>query len=86
MRNGPLHRAVALLGLVVLAPTAWMTATGQISAEDAGLRAVVTLLGVVLVNRVVNWGVRRSSTALVRAAAARRTIGTSARETARDGR
>lgn len=81
MSKGPLRRPVAVLGLLVLLPTAWMTATGQLGAADAGIRALATLLAVLLVNRVANWGVRRTNRTLARDAILQR-----ANEAAAQGR
>ena len=46
-----MHRVTAIfaaVGLVLLAPIAWGTAFGEVSLSDAGLRAVVVLVVVVV--------------------------------------
>jgi hypothetical protein len=57
MSVGPIRRLVGLLGLLALAPTAVMLATGQVSPADAALRAVATLLLTMLIGRVACWWV-----------------------------
>jgi hypothetical protein len=52
---GPLRRLAGALGLLALAPTAAMLAANLITPADAAVRAVVTLLGTMLVARVVSW-------------------------------
>jgi hypothetical protein len=55
MSVGPLRRLAGTLGLLALAPTAAMLAAGLITPADAAMRAVVTLLGIMLIARIVGW-------------------------------
>ena len=47
------HRAVALIGLVLLVPIALGLVRGSISLEEAGIRALVLIVGLSLVERLV---------------------------------
>ncbi len=49
MTVGPLRRATGLVGLVALAPTAVMLATGALAPQEAAMRAVAVLVAVVVV-------------------------------------
>ncbi len=51
MNIGPLRRLFGFLGLLALAPTALMLALDQITPTDAAVRAVATLVVVVLLGR-----------------------------------
>jgi len=53
--SGPLRRLVGTAGLVALAPTAVLFASGAITPLEAGLRALVTLVVTVVVGRVAAW-------------------------------
>lgn len=64
--SGPLGRWMGILGLILLAPTAWMLATGAISGVDAGIRAILTLLGVAVLGRILNWAFKRAAVAASR--------------------
>ncbi len=50
-----LRRAAAIGGVVLMLPIAFMLATGQLSALDAGIRAGITLLGVLAVRRLAGY-------------------------------
>lgn len=69
MNAAPLRRAIAVIGLLVLLPTAFLLATGQLSPLDAGMRAFVTAAGVALLQRAGRWGVRRAALARAQARA-----------------
>lgn len=60
MSTWPYRRYVALLGVLLLLPTAWLLATGAITAADAGIRAALTLVAVKVIDRVGRWGFRRA--------------------------
>ena len=78
MSVGPLNRLTGTVGLVALAPTALLSATGSLTAGDTAVRAGVTFAAVVAVRRVARWYLaatagaleRRSSTGEPTAAAA----------------
>ena len=56
MTPGPLRRLIGAIGLVVLAPIAYRLVEGSMSPVDAALRAVATLVAVVLVGRLLgSW-------------------------------
>lgn len=56
MTPGPLRRLIGAVGLVVLAPIAYRLVEGSMSPVDAALRAVATLVAVVLVGRLMgSW-------------------------------
>ena len=48
-----LKRAAAMMGMVVMLPIAYMLATGNLSASDAGTRAAITLIAVLAIRRVL---------------------------------
>lgn len=50
-----LRRGAAILGVVVMLPVAYLLASGQVSASDAGTRAVLTLLGVLAARRIAGY-------------------------------
>lgn len=52
MSPGPLRRMLGALGLAALAPVALRLVDGSMSATDAALRAVATLVAVVVVGRL----------------------------------
>lgn len=54
MSTGPvLRRAVAIIGLIALAPIAFALATAEITPLDAASRAGWLFLGVVVIRRMV---------------------------------
>lgn len=53
MSAGPLRRLLGGLGLAALAPVAWRLADGSLDPMDAAVRAVITLLVVVVVGRLL---------------------------------
>lgn len=55
MRTGPLRRVAGTIGLLALAPTGWLLATGQLTVMEAAWRAGATLLLVSIVGRVAGW-------------------------------
>lgn len=55
MSAGPLRRAVGVLGLLALVPTAVLLTTGTITVEDAALRAGATLLAAWVLGKVAGW-------------------------------
>ena len=55
MRAGPVRRLIATIGLMALAPIGYLVLTGELTAADAGQRAVITLAAVVVVSRIAGW-------------------------------
>lgn len=55
MSVGPLNRLTGTVGLVALAPTALLSATGSLTAGDTAERAAVTFVAVIVVRRVARW-------------------------------
>ena len=55
MRTGPLRRVAGTIGLLALAPTGWLLASGQLTVVEAAWRGAITLLLVSLVGRVAGW-------------------------------
>lgn len=66
MKTGPLRRAVGAVGLVALAPTAYMLAVDLITPQDAAVRAGATLAAVVVVGRVARWWLSATAAAFER--------------------
>lgn len=52
MSPGPLRRLLGAVGLLALAPIALRLVDGSMSAVDAAMRAVATLIAVVLIGRL----------------------------------
>lgn len=52
MSPGPLRRLLGALGLIALAPIALRLVQGSLAPTDAAVRAVVTLLAVMVVGRL----------------------------------
>jgi hypothetical protein len=50
-----LKRASAVMGMVVMLPIAFMLARGELSAPDAGARAVILLLVVLGIRRLLGF-------------------------------
>ena len=53
MSPGPLRRLLGALGLLALAPIAYRLVEGSMTAVDAAVRAVATLVVVVVLGRLV---------------------------------
>lgn len=68
MSIGPLRRSVGALGLLALVPVAAMLVAGTLDPVDAAQRALLTLIAVLVLGRVANWGVHRMATAVERTA------------------
>lgn len=62
MSAGPLRRLLGGLGLAALAPVAWRLADGSLDPMDAAVRAVITLLVVVVVGRLLSAWVHAVAT------------------------
>ncbi|GIV00958.1 MAG: hypothetical protein KatS3mg014_2573 [Actinomycetota bacterium] len=58
MTAPPVRRLVATAGLLVLAPVGAMLALGELSPEDAAVRAAVTLVICLVVARAISAGLR----------------------------
>jgi hypothetical protein len=54
MTPGPLRRLLGALGLLALGPVALRLATGSLTATDAAVRALITLLVVVVLGRLAS--------------------------------
>jgi hypothetical protein len=50
-----LRRASAVIGVLVLLPLAYNMATGELAAWDAGIRAAITLVAVVVARRLIGY-------------------------------
>lgn len=55
MSPGPLRRLSGALGLAMLAPIAWLLASGGLTLTEAAFRATVVLVAVLVSGRVVRW-------------------------------
>lgn len=64
MSIGPLRRSVGAIGLVALVPVALMVVVGSVTAVDAAFRATATIVGVVVLGWVANWGIDRVASEL----------------------
>lgn len=70
MSPGPLRRLLGALGLVALAPIALRLVDGSLSPGDAAVRAVVTLLAVVVIGRLFGTWLRQVASSYDRPSAA----------------
>jgi hypothetical protein len=77
MTPGPLRRLAGGLGLLALAPTAWLLGVGGITLMDAAVRAAVTLAVVVVVGRLTGWVVAELAGSMERSADGDRPVGAS---------
>lgn len=68
MSAGPIQRAMGALGLVALAPTAVMLASGAITSADAAVRAVVTVVATLVLARLADLWFRSVAGSLERQA------------------
>lgn len=59
MSPGPLRRLLGALGLLALAPIALRLVEGSMAPTDAALRAVATLVAVVVVGRLFGTWLRQ---------------------------
>ncbi|MEX1163762.1 MAG: hypothetical protein WEB03_09285 [Nitriliruptor sp.] len=66
MTIGPLRRTIGVVGLIALAPLAWLLATGAVSPVDAATRAVLTVVALTLIGRIAGMGVDRMAASLER--------------------
>ncbi len=69
MTIGPLRRTIGVLGLIALAPLAWLLATGAVSPVDAATRAALTVVALTLLGRITGLGVDRMAASLERSVA-----------------
>lgn len=65
-REHPLRRALAVLGLIGIVPTAFLLATGELGVADAAMRASATMAIVVVLDRVAAWTWRQAVVASYR--------------------
>lgn len=63
MKPGPLRQLTGALGLIGLTPTALLLGQGAVSAGEAALRSLVTLVAVVAVGRLAAWWLTTTATA-----------------------
>lgn len=59
MSPGPLRRLLGALGLLALAPVAMRLVDGSISPMDAAMRAIATLIVVVIIGRLFGVWLRQ---------------------------
>lgn len=71
MSPGPLRRLIGMAGLVAMAPVLWQLAVGNISAEDAVLRAGAILLVAWALGRIAQLALLRLARRFERRAADR---------------
>ena len=69
MRN-PINRLIAIAGLIMLLPIGYLLTTGDLTPEDAGIRAALTLCAVIVVRKIARIGMGIVATSMERKAAA----------------
>jgi hypothetical protein len=70
MSGNPINRLAALLGLIVLTPVAYLTATGALDPVDAAIRAGITLAAVVVIRTLGRLGLSLLANSMDRQAVA----------------
>ncbi|GBE24893.1 hypothetical protein BMS3Bbin02_01175 [bacterium BMS3Bbin02] len=58
MKSGPIRRLIAAAGLITLIPLALSLFQGSVTLVDAAQRGVLTLVAVIVANRIASAGVR----------------------------
>ncbi len=66
--KGPVGRFAAVLGLVMLFPIAFQMISGALSVPDAAIRAGITLVAVLLIQRLGRIGVNTIASSMERMA------------------
>ncbi len=56
MLRGPIAQPFGILGLMLLAPTAWSLSTGALTPFEAATRGVITLIAVIVLHHLANRG------------------------------
>lgn len=69
MRN-PIERLISIAGLVMLLPIGYLLTIGNLTPEEAGIRAGLTLAAVILIRRLARIGMGVVATSMERRAAA----------------
>ena len=69
MRN-PINRLIAILGLIMLLPIGYMMTTGNLTPQDAGIRAAITLAAVIVIRKFARLGMGFVAASMERKAAA----------------
>jgi hypothetical protein len=54
MTIGPLRRLAGAAGMIALAPTGYMLATGSLAPAEAAVRAIATLVIAIVVGRILD--------------------------------
>ena len=65
----PVSRITSLLGLIMLGAIAYQVVLGQITLMEAGQRSAVTLVAVMIVRRLGNFGMQALAGSMEREAA-----------------
>ena len=68
MRN-PINRLISIAGLVLLLPIGHLMVTGDLTPDQAGIRAAILLVAVVVVRRLARMGMGVVATSMERQAA-----------------
>jgi hypothetical protein len=68
MRN-PINRLISIAGLVLLLPIGYLMVTGDLTPDQAGIRAAILLVAVVVVRRLARMGMGVVATSMERQAA-----------------
>lgn len=69
MKSGPIRRIVAALGLITIIPLALSLIQGNVTLMDAAQRGALTLVAVVVANRIAGAGVQMMARSMDRQAA-----------------
>ena len=68
MRN-PINRLISIGGLILLLPIGYLMVTGDLTPDQAGIRAGILLVAVVVIRRLARIGMGVVATSMERQAA-----------------
>lgn len=68
MRN-PINRLISIAGLVLLLPIGYLMVTGDLSPDQAGIRAGILLAAVIVIRRLTRIGMSVVASSMERQAA-----------------
>ena len=68
MRN-PINRVIAIAGLILLLPIGYLMTTGELTGQDAGIRAGILLVAVLVVRKIARLGMSVVAASMERQAA-----------------
>jgi hypothetical protein len=68
--SNPIDRLISITGLVMLLPIGYLLTIGNLTPQEAGIRAALTLAAVIVIRRLARIGMGVVATSMERRAAA----------------